>query len=193
MYKNLPKILSVKEVAEWLGVNPMTIYRKVRCGEIPARKLGKTWIFSEDALMEWLNSSEKPQGSVLIMAFAEKMPLLTQALPQIKLLYVFGSVKAGHATPLSDIDIAYLDDGTVKPFDIEAGLEETITNIVGKDRRVDLVRLNDAPIVIQYKVISEGKLVYKKAEDDRATFEESVVKMYLDYEPMMNKFFREAA
>jgi len=48
-------IMTVPEVARYLGVVPDTIYRKARRGEIPAVKMGKVWRFPKDALDKWLN------------------------------------------------------------------------------------------------------------------------------------------
>ena len=37
------EILTVDEVAEFLKVNRMTVYRKIRSGQIEAFKLGRHW------------------------------------------------------------------------------------------------------------------------------------------------------
>ena len=48
------KIMTVGEVANYLGVVPDTVYRKARRGEIPAVKMGKIWRFPKEALDKWL-------------------------------------------------------------------------------------------------------------------------------------------
>ena len=50
-------ILTVDEVAKYLGIVPGTVYRKARNGEIPAVKMGKIWRFPKDALDEWLHDT----------------------------------------------------------------------------------------------------------------------------------------
>ena len=50
-------IMTVGEVARYLGVVPGTVYRKARQGEIPAVKIGKIWRFPRTALDEWLNDT----------------------------------------------------------------------------------------------------------------------------------------
>lgn len=48
-------IMTVDEVAAYLGVVPDTVYRKARRGEIPAVKMGKMWRFPKETLDKWLN------------------------------------------------------------------------------------------------------------------------------------------
>jgi len=45
-----PKVYTVEEVAELLRVNPMTVYRAVRSGDITAFKIGSSWRITEEAL-----------------------------------------------------------------------------------------------------------------------------------------------
>ena len=53
----MQKVLTVDQVARYLGVVPDTIYRRARRGEIPAVKMGKIWRFPKDALEKWLNDT----------------------------------------------------------------------------------------------------------------------------------------
>jgi len=50
-------IMTVDEVAQYLGVVPDTVYRKARRGEIPAVKMGKMWRFPKETLDKWLNDA----------------------------------------------------------------------------------------------------------------------------------------
>lgn len=43
-------ILSVKEVAEYLGLNYFTITRYAKSGRLPAMKSGRKWLFHKEAL-----------------------------------------------------------------------------------------------------------------------------------------------
>ncbi|MGE3138142.1 MAG: helix-turn-helix domain-containing protein [Thermoleophilia bacterium] len=43
-------VLTLPEVAEWLGVHPNTIHRAARAGRIPARRVGREWRFLTDAV-----------------------------------------------------------------------------------------------------------------------------------------------
>lgn len=195
MSNNRPKLLSVKEVAEWFGVNPMTIYRKVKKGEIPAIKFGKNWLFPEDKLMEWLNAQlgNKETKAEKITTDLSNLSSKFAELLEIELIYFFGSASEGINTPLSDIDIAYLDDGSSPPFDLEAKLEEIILREIPNVPRIDLVRLKGSTVAIQYSAIRNGQLIYKRSDEARANFEEDVVNRYLDYSTVLDSFYKEVA
>lgn len=48
------EVLTVEEAAVLLKLNPETVYRKARKGEIPAVKVGRSWRFPKEPLEEWL-------------------------------------------------------------------------------------------------------------------------------------------
>jgi excisionase family DNA binding protein len=47
-------LLTTKEVAEYLRVNPYTIYRLVSQKKLPAFKVGSQWRFERNVLDRWL-------------------------------------------------------------------------------------------------------------------------------------------
>jgi excisionase family DNA binding protein len=51
------EILTVNEIADYLKVDRKTIYRLVKQGKIPGRKVGGTWRFKKDTLDGWLAGS----------------------------------------------------------------------------------------------------------------------------------------
>jgi len=54
------ELLSVEEVAEYLGVVPMTVYRWCREGRLPCLKIGRVWRIRREALEDFLKKSERP-------------------------------------------------------------------------------------------------------------------------------------
>jgi len=52
------EILTPREAAEYLSVHVRTIYRLVKQGEIPGRKIGGSWRFKKETLDEWLSGRE---------------------------------------------------------------------------------------------------------------------------------------
>ena len=48
------QLLSVDEVATRLKINPTTVYRLVRRGQIPGFKVGDQWRFSQEMLDSWM-------------------------------------------------------------------------------------------------------------------------------------------
>lgn len=179
-----PKMLTTQEVAEWFGVNPMTIYRKAKKGELPAIKFGKQWLFPEDVLEAWIREKSEC-GSRRSLSF--------ERMNNILLVYLFGSAASGNTTPLSDVDIAYLDDESQSPFDFEVDLEEAVRAQRPNASRIDLVRLNGAPLAVCYKVISTGHLLYAKSEEIQSDFEVETITRYLDFDYMLSRYYEEVA
>jgi PTS system nitrogen regulatory IIA component len=52
------RLLTIDDVAEFLQVNPMTIYAWVRDGKIPAFKIGKVWRFKKEEIEKWLKGKK---------------------------------------------------------------------------------------------------------------------------------------
>jgi uncharacterized protein len=102
---------------------------------------------------------------------------ILEVRPHLRLAYVFGSVGRGQGRPRSDLDIAVLfgespPPGTIDRLivDLEAALGRT----------VDLVVLDTAPPLLVHEVISTGKLLLCRDEDERVGFEARAVARYLD-------------
>ena len=59
------QVMTVKEIAEYLDVHPMTIYKYVQDGKIPAFKIGASWRIRRDSIKKWMDENEhKNQGGV---------------------------------------------------------------------------------------------------------------------------------
>ena len=52
------EIMTPRDAAEYLSIHVRTIYRLVKNGEIPCRKVGGSWRFKKDALDEWLSGRD---------------------------------------------------------------------------------------------------------------------------------------
>jgi excisionase family DNA binding protein len=51
------EVMTVEQLAKYLQLDEQTIYRKVRTGQIPAVKIGKTLRFKRDVIDGWLTLS----------------------------------------------------------------------------------------------------------------------------------------
>jgi len=58
------EIMTPREAAEYLSIHVRTIYRLVKNGEIPCRKVGGSWRFKKFALDEWLSGRDNPEGKI---------------------------------------------------------------------------------------------------------------------------------
>ena len=46
--------MTVQDVAEYLNVDPKTVYRMVNRGELPGFKVGGSWRFRREDMDEWI-------------------------------------------------------------------------------------------------------------------------------------------
>ncbi len=51
------KVLTVDEVAKFLGIHRLTVYEKARKGEIPAVRVGRNWRILKEELESWLRKN----------------------------------------------------------------------------------------------------------------------------------------
>jgi predicted nucleotidyltransferase len=99
----------------------------------------------------------------------------------VTLAYLFGSTIRREANRLSDIDIAVLFDDTLlqkEAFDLQLELIGELTELL-KTNNVDLVILNDSPLLLTYNIIREG-IILKSDEPVRVKFETKIMSRYLD-------------
>ncbi|MFA5880881.1 MAG: nucleotidyltransferase domain-containing protein [Eubacteriales bacterium] len=118
-----------------------------------------------------------------------KLSTLFSKTPEIQAVFLFGSYGTGNQTDLSDIDFAVLFD---RRLDLtqEAACLANLSEFLGTDR-VDLVNLNKAPLNLQFKAISEGKIIYEREYITTCDYIEKVIDLYQDYAIDLNYFYQE--
>ena len=52
--KQRTQIMTLAEIAKYLGVHQMTAYRMLKAGRLPGFKLGRQWRTKKDVLDAWL-------------------------------------------------------------------------------------------------------------------------------------------
>lgn len=121
--------------------------------------------------------------------------LLKQHLPDILrdrpvlLAYAYGSVAAGCPTPLSDVDIALVlapDCGldAYQRFMLELEIEAEIEKGCGI-QNADVRSINEAPVGVQGRVVTSGRLLYAKDDNYRVAYEVRTRKCYFDFQPVL--------
>ena len=53
-----PKVLTVRELSEYLRVHPTTVYRLLRAKQLPGFRVGSEWRFSVDMIDRWRSGEE---------------------------------------------------------------------------------------------------------------------------------------
>lgn len=114
---------------------------------------------------------------------------LFETMPEVQTVFLFGSYGTVYQTPLSDIDFAvyYNREQTLKD---EAALLNRLAIALDTDH-VDLVNLNKAHLVLRFRVINEGRIVFERSSVATCDFIESVIRYYQDFAITMNNFYRD--
>ena len=58
------KVMTLREVSEYLKVHPSTIYRQLKRGMIPAFKVGSDWRFNIESIDRWRLGQDRPAGDM---------------------------------------------------------------------------------------------------------------------------------
>lgn len=105
--------------------------------------------------------------------------------------YLFGSFVQGEIHKRSDIDLAILTAPN-KKFILDDLLDlEVKIALALNTERFDLVILNNLSLILKFRIIFTGKLIYVSDDDLRSDFEEKVMQEYYDFQPRLNEFNRE--
>jgi predicted nucleotidyltransferase len=100
-------------------------------------------------------------------------------------VYIFGSHARGDADAGSDVDIALLFAGEPDPF-VTAALEDEIRASL-RPVSCDVVTFNRLRLVLQFRIIREGIVVFCTDDDYRTDVEDSMVRKYLDLRPFVRR------
>jgi predicted nucleotidyltransferase len=122
----------------------------------------------------------------MLTEFFSKIDFVTVA-------YLFGSTVRGEANCLSDIDIAVLFDDNLskeEAFNFQLELIGELTVLL-KTNNVDLVTLNDSPLILTYNAIRNG-IILKSDESVRVRFETRIMSRYLDEQYHIKRHTRES-
>jgi predicted nucleotidyltransferase len=100
---------------------------------------------------------------------------LTERIPDLIAIYLFGSSVQGTPGLESDIDLAILPVQPLNPLE-RWNLAQDLANLL--KREVDLVDLRKASTVMRMQVISLGQYLYESNRQERDRFEDYVFSSY---------------
>lgn len=72
--EDFPLIMTISEVAEYLGLHELTVRRLAREGQLPALKLGRQWRVKRDLLEKWIEQRSLDNVGDLAVELAELEP-----------------------------------------------------------------------------------------------------------------------
>jgi predicted nucleotidyltransferase len=116
-----------------------------------------------------------------------------QRHPEVRLAYLFGSVAEGRQRATSDLDVGVFLEPVADPHVLER-IQVELERAAG--RNVDLVDLRMAPPLLAHHVVSRGRLLLARDEDERVAFATRVIAKYLDtahLRKVQHEYLRERA
>lgn len=102
----------------------------------------------------------------------------------IELFYIFGSYAKGKATPLSDLDVAFLARRKINTLSLLAELEK-----IFEEEAIEVIDLKRAPLHLIFRVLKEGKCLYAESLEKKIEFETRALCLYYDMENLREEYF----
>ena len=133
-----------------------------------------------------MNSAEITRVRQILL---DSAPVIINNFP-VLLCYLYGSYARGDIHPFSDIDIGiYLEKmNSGKMLDIDLSLALEFDDIVGHGCNVDVRSINNMPLLMKGRLVSEGILLYSRDDAFRVEFETNVRKAYFDFRPFIIQY-----
>jgi len=114
-------------------------------------------------------------------ALVQALRGVLDAVPAIRVAYLFGSCAREDFGPTSDVDVALLAARPIDLMDL-AAIGEQLGAVV--DRRVDVADLRSAPPLVCRQVVAEGEVLLVRDPLLRFDFEQEVVRRCEDTRPL---------
>jgi predicted nucleotidyltransferase len=107
--------------------------------------------------------------------------------PRVKLVYLFGSAAdRQHPTP-RDIDLAIWTD---PPFSLDELTRRRADVVLATAGHIDLLSLNEAPIVLAHEVVESGRCLYVQDAEIETDFVTRTRSRYWDFKPYREEQWR---
>ena len=137
------------------------------------------------------NASGKRASGISREELYLRIPLLAKNLSihtEVAAVYLFGSFARGNPRRGSDVDIAvFTRESSRRHPRPRAEYVAAASKVLGTDK-VDVVLLNQAPIVLRHEIFRDGKPLYVRDQVSLSRFRVSSSREYLDTIPLRRTF-----
>jgi predicted nucleotidyltransferase len=117
---------------------------------------------------------------------ADRRRAVFAARPAVRAAYVFGSVATERTGNGSDLDLGVVvGEEEWDPSDKVPLIGECMD--AARRDRIDLVGLNDAPLVLQFEAVRPNEILYAADDFDSGSFSSTVLRMYGDFQPHLRR------
>ena len=121
------------------------------------------------------------------LAHAERAAGLLARDSRVLLVYVFGSAMAPARPQARDVDLAVL---ATPAFALDELMRLRADLVDATRAPIDLVSLNDAPIVLAHEVVDSGRCLYARTPDVEVDFVTRARARYWDFKPYRDAQWR---
>lgn len=108
----------------------------------------------------------------------QKIISFLQGKMKLRLLILYGSYASGHATEKSDIDLAFIADDDIDPFELSFNISQELDRLMHV-KSVDLIDLKKIDTVFRFEIVSTGKIIFQDGDFDEYLYR--VYTMYLQF------------
>lgn len=116
----------------------------------------------------------------LDMMVEKIIDFLNSKIPDLQLIYLFGSRADGTQNADSDIDIAFVATNLQLSAIQKWTIQQELAIKLNCD--TDLIDLDSASITLSHQILSLGKRIYAKEEFDYDNYELLIIKRFLDFQ-----------
>jgi hypothetical protein len=117
---------------------------------------------------------------------ADRLRAVFAARPAVRGAYVFGSVAAEREGRGSDLDLGIVVDEDIWDPSDKVPLIGDCMDAARRDW-IDLVVLNDAPLVLQFEAVRPNEILYAADDFEPGGFTSKVLRMYWDFQPHLRR------
>ncbi|MEK7173365.1 MAG: nucleotidyltransferase domain-containing protein [Patescibacteria group bacterium] len=108
-------------------------------------------------------------------------------------VYLFGSKITGFEREGSDLDVAVrFEDGLpaiAQRGKVYGDIFADLSSIF-QGEKIVLSFIEEAPLHLQFKIVSEGEMIYSKEKNQSLNFLEKIVNQYRDYKFFIDEYFQ---
>ncbi len=120
---------------------------------------------------------------------AERASALLARDERVQLVFLFGSTVDPDRRDVRDVDLAILTERSLDLPDL-LRLRADLVTAIGVP--IDLVSLNDAPIVLAHEIVDSGRCLFARSRDIETEFVVRARARYLDWQPFREEQWKQS-
>lgn len=111
---------------------------------------------------------------------------------KIRDIYIFGSEVTGFKHPGSDFDLGIIFSQGLPSLDKRMKIYGQLFNdfsAIFPNKKLDLVFLEETPLHLRFKALTEGELIYSVDLEKAFNYKEKICNLYRDYKYFIDEFY----